>query len=101
MGAIRYFEKYLDNLEQWLVSKYPTTIVRDRYDGVYSCAPWLAFIELPGTVPPEIFGDDDECAHYFSNERFLFEIIGRGTTPQGALEVLEREVRATLKKYGR
>lgn len=44
----------------WLETHYPTTIVRDRYNGTYSGAEWLAFPLDYWNVPDEVDGGDSD-----------------------------------------
>ena len=75
--------------ERWLEAEWPTTIVRDRYGGVYSGAEWLAFPLLPNEVPGAIVADDVSCRSFWLQRKTPGSTpIGLGTTPEKALEQL-------------
>lgn len=66
----------------WLESFYPTTIIRDRYNGAYSGAAWLAFPLDFWNVPDEVEGGDGECMMFW--ESYDGE-VGKGSTPELAM----------------
>lgn len=71
--------------------RYGTLITQDRYTGTYSGDQWLAF---PPTIPGNIFDlgcwDSDSNAEEFWASDPVAEKIGRGGTPQTALEDMLR-----------
>lgn len=73
----------------WLATLYPLTITADRYGGTYSGAPWLAFPDEPGDVPADVFGEDGECAMFWSAYKYP---VGKGSTPQEANEDLVKQI---------
>lgn len=66
----------------WLNTHYPTTIIRDRYDGTYSGAEWLAFPLDYFNVPDEVDGGDPECMMFWDS---YDGVVGKGDTPQEAM----------------
>lgn len=66
----------------WLETHYPTTIVRDRYDGTYSGADWLAFPLDYWNVPDEVDGGDSECMMFWEDYE---GVVGKGNTPELAM----------------
>lgn len=66
----------------WLETHYPTTIVRDRYDGTYSGADWLAFSLDYWNVPDEVDGGDPECMMFWED---YDGVVGKGNTPELAM----------------
>jgi hypothetical protein len=40
---------------------YPVVIMQDRYMGVYSGGKWTAWNCEPDEIPPEVYGNDEEC----------------------------------------
>ena len=69
---------------------YPLTIINDRYGGLYSGAHYLAFNLEPWDVPRGIsWGGDVDCAEFWGEESVQY-IIGKGDTPEEALNDLIR-----------
>ena len=66
-----------EDIKRWLRSKHPTTIVKDRYSGIYSEAQWLAFPLEHYDVPAEVDGDDMACVDFWQD---YAEPVGRGDT---------------------
>ena len=71
---------------QWCVS-----IVSSRYDGAYEGGKWLAIPREPAFVPEAIFDGDDVCERFFLDDD-LAPIIGRGDTPNAALNDFHRRM---------
>lgn len=70
------------------------TVIQDRYGGVYSGAPWLAFwgdihrIHEGGDLQ-DAHGNDTECAEFFGwSEPHGHPEVGAGATPADALNDL-------------
>lgn len=89
----------MSDYEFWLESHYPTTIVADRYTGVYSgglftCWP-LDFFNLPD----DIEGGDTDCDIFWF--RCDKSEVGIGNTPQEAFEDLEKKIKDKLEKTHR
>lgn len=79
--------------QQWLTRRWPTTILRDRYGGVYSGGEWTAFPLHPQDVPPAVADQDVPCREFWMQQKDGGGIpIGVGATPAEALERLETEV---------
>lgn len=95
MGAISDFQAYIESLREWTENEFPTIILRDRYNGTYSGAEWVAFARPD--VPIAIFWEDTNCARFW---RECDDPVGRGNTPQEAFESLKKEVAKILDKYG-
>lgn len=71
----------------WLNGHYPTTIVQDRYTGVYSGGKWTCWPLEFYMVPKEIDGYDTECSMFWDDcDR---SVVGFGSTPDEALKDLE------------
>lgn len=81
----------------WCNGCYPTTIIKDRYDGTYSDGRWLAFPCLFDKVPPEIEGQDPECRRFWDNYK---GIVGKGKTPQEAFDNL-KDLMFSKNNYGK
>ncbi len=73
---------------------YPVTIIMDRYHGAYSGGAWLAF-DLDSDSLPSYGsgGDTDEMNFWCDANKAEHYLIGRGETPNEALEDLERRVK--------
>jgi hypothetical protein len=69
------------------VPRWPVTIMRSRYGGIYEPGVWIAFDQAPADIPDGWRGDDAACAACFDERRGL---IGGGDTPDAALEDLVR-----------
>lgn len=69
----------------WLRFRYPTTIIKDRYNGTYSNAEWLAFPMDFWDVPDEVEGGDGECMMFWDTYK---EPVGKGDTPEDAYKDL-------------
>ncbi len=69
--------------ENW----FPCVIVHDRYTGSYSGALWTAF--MLDQVPEGAIGDDVTCMDFWGS---YSEPVGKGSTPQGAVDDLAKRV---------
>lgn len=76
-------------MSYWLERHYPATIVNDRYSGTYSGGEWLAFPLDYWNVPDEVDGGDIECMLFWDT---YDGVVGKGNTPQGAMEDLIRKM---------
>lgn len=74
----------------WLETRYPLTVVTDRYGGTYSDAAYLAFPLDFDEVPEDVNGDDTECVHFW---RCYDEPVGKGATVQEAIDDLVEQVK--------
>lgn len=79
----------------WLRAYHPTTIVNDRYGGIYSEAQWLAFPIEHYEVPREADGSDMVCVLFWEEYR---EPVGKGASPQEAFENLKTVMSELLKE---
>lgn len=80
--------------QSWLATRWPTTVVRDRYGGVYSGGTWLAFPLRPESVPSAAADSDVPCRRFWDEHRKAASLpIGVGETPDEAVAALERAVR--------
>ena len=70
-------------------SVYPLAIIKDRYDGTYSGGEYLAF--NAEYIPAGVNGDDVECANFWNNTEM---IVGRGSTPNEAVNDLNKRMEA-------
>ncbi len=69
----------------------PLTIISDRYGGCYSDASFLAFNLEPWDVPKGVsWGGDVDCAEFWEDESYQY-IIGKGDTPEEAINDLIRQ----------
>lgn len=85
----------------WLESEWPTTIVRDRYGGIYSGGAWTAWPLEPCDIPTEIDGDDVSCSAWWKRAQAEETIcVGVGGTPETALEALRTRMRPQPKRPG-
>lgn len=82
-GDAFYAERPLDDLT-------PISIVQARYGGLYEGGRWLAFLLEADELPNEAFDDDPTCREWWDDASRL--PIGRGTTPDAALDDLRVRV---------
>lgn len=73
----------------WLICNYPTTIICDRYRGMYSGALWLAFPRNYWDIPGAVDGEDEECYCFW---RYYDGIVGKGATPEDAFNDLRKKM---------
>ena len=82
-------------IDFWLESHFNTTIICDRYGGIWSGGKWLAFPEESapdGPLNSDGYGED-------SVEEFWDTYagpVGKGASPGAALADLEKKMRALL-----
>jgi hypothetical protein len=74
----------------WLEEHYPTTIVRDRYSGLFSGGKYVAFPSSFDELDPAIGGDDGDCAAYWAEADQ--SPYGVGETPQEAVQHLKEKL---------
>lgn len=81
----------------WAKEEYPVTIIHDRYGGSYSGALYTAwpfdFWKLPKNT---IDGSDIPCMDFWSDADS--SLIGKGRSPQTAMNDLRRKIKARLGK---
>jgi predicted Abi (CAAX) family protease len=77
----------MDNREVqfWLKCCYPTTIIKDRYQGTYSDGKWLAFPIDYHQVPKDIDSGDIECMMFWDS---YTGCVGKGNTVEEAFSDL-------------
>ncbi|MBR2014136.1 MAG: hypothetical protein IJ998_01790 [Alistipes sp.] len=80
-------------VKYWVQSFYPTTIVRDRYNGTYSGAAWLAFPMFVEDVPTEVDGEDPECIIFWDTYN---GVVGKGNTPELAMANLVAKIEGII-----
>ena len=74
----------------WAESHWPTTIIADRYGGIYAKGAWTAWPLEPEEIPREVFADDVTCKLWWEAQRATASIpVGVGDTPQAAFEALK------------
>ena len=82
-----------DELICWMRSKYPTTIIRDRYDGTYNFAQWIAFPLRHDDLPSEVIGSDEVACDFLDT----FPVPhGLGDTPDQAFQSLIQNIKALI-----
>ena len=69
----------------WMGTNHPTTIINDRYNGIYSGALWLAFPLEHYEAPREADGCYRACVSFWDEYR---EPVGKGGSPEEAFENL-------------
>ena len=67
------------NIIIWLNRYYPTTIIYDRFGGIYSEGKWLAFPLEHYNVPPEVDGGDVVSSVFWN---YYSEPVGKGSSPE-------------------
>ena len=55
---------------------YPLTIIRDRYNGIYSGGCYLAFNLDYYEIPIEISGSDIPCLEWWKENKYI--LVGKG-----------------------
>jgi len=68
------------------------TVVEDRYHGAYSGAAYVAWPLSSTAIPSESQGKDIEARLFWSEPH----LVGKGSTPDGALQDLETQIDAEL-----
>lgn len=86
--------EYWGNAKGWLRDYFPTTIVRDRYDGCHSGGRWLAFADESDYLPTFLEDDDP---YIWKRTTWIY---GRGDTPGEAMDDLIRRVNALCEEKG-
>lgn len=75
----------MENVNTWLSRRYPLTIIRDRYNGIYSGGDWIAFPLRIDGVPAAVNSNDEDCVAFWEN---YTEPYGLGESPDAALSDL-------------
>ena len=92
---------------------YPLTVIRDRYNGTYSGASYLAFNLDSNSVPSEVHGSDIPCSYFWAlidegnfvegkvacDYRDVVKYVGKGTTIGDAVIDLYRKMKDGGEKF--
>lgn len=92
---------------------YPLTVIRDRYNGSYSGASYLAFNLDSNSVPSEVHGSDIPCSYFWNlidegnfvesevarDYRDVVKYVGKGTTIEDAVIDLYRKMKDAGEKF--
>lgn len=80
-------------LRIWSITGHPTTIIKDRYHGLYSDGEWLAFPLKFYDVPESVDGSDVACVAFWDNYPGP---VGKGYTPEEAFGHLKKVIAEQL-----
>ena len=92
---------------------YPLTVIRDRYNGTYSGASYLAFNLDSNSVPSEVHGSDVPCSYFWDlidegnfvkggvarDYRDVVKYVGKGVTIEDAVIDLYRKMKDGGEKF--
>ena len=92
---------------------YPLTVIRDRYNGTYSGASYLAFNLDSNSVPSEVHGSDTHCSYFWDlidegnfvegkvarDYRDVVKYVGKGATIEDAVINLYRKMKDGGEKF--
>lgn len=92
---------------------YPLTIIRDRYNGTYSGASYLAFNLDSNSVPSEVHGSDTPCLYFWDlidegnfvdgkvacDYRDVVKYVGKGATIEDAVIDLYHKMKDGGEKF--
>ena len=92
---------------------YPLTVVRDRYNGTYSGASYLAFNLDSNLVPSEVHDSDVPCSYFWDlidegnfvegkvarDYRDIVKYVGKGATIEDAVVDLYRKMKDGGEKF--
>ena len=92
---------------------YPLTVIRDRYNGTYSGASYLAFNLDSNLVPSEIHDSDVPCSYFWDlidegnfvegkvarDYRDIVKYVGKGATIEDAVVDLYRKMKDGGEKF--
>ena len=92
---------------------YPLTVIRDRYNGTYSGASYLAFNLDSNFVPSEVHGSDTTCSYFWDlidegnfvegevayDYRDVVKYVGKGATIEDAVIDLYRKMKDGGEKF--
>ena len=92
---------------------YPLTVIRDRYNGTYSGASYLAFNLDSNSVPSEVHGSDTHCSYFWElidegnfvegevayDYRDVVKYVGKGATIEDAVIDLYRKMKDGGEKF--
>ena len=76
------------------IELYPLTIIKDRYNGVYSGGKWLAFCNDPDEINTDIWDSDTPCDCFWWEYKNgnIDMVIGIGNTINDAVEDLRTKL---------
>jgi hypothetical protein len=75
----------MENVNTWLSRRYPLTIIRDRYNGIYSGGDWIAFPFRIAEILVVVNSNDEDCMAFWEN---YTEAYGLSKSPDAALSDL-------------
>lgn len=75
----------MENGNTWRSRQYPLTIIRDRYNGIYSGGDWIAFPRRIDEIPVAVNSNDEDCVTFWES---YTEPYGLGESPDAALSDL-------------
>lgn len=92
---------------------YPLTVIRDRYNGTYSGASYLAFNLDSNSVPSEVHESDTPCSYFWDlidegnfvegkvarDYRDVVKFVGKGATIEDAVIDLYRKMKDSGEKF--
>ena len=92
---------------------YPLTVIRDRYNGTYSGASYLAFNLDSNLVPSEVHDSDVPCSYFWDlidegnfvegkvarDYRDIVKYVGKGATIEDAVVDLYRKMKDCGEKF--
>lgn len=92
---------------------YPLTVIRDRYNGTYSGASYLAFNLDSNSVPSEVHGSDTPCSYFWDlidegnfvegkvtrDYRDVVKYVGKGVTIEDAVVDLYHKMKDGGEKF--
>ena len=92
---------------------YPLTVIRDRYNGTYSGASYLAFNLDSNLVPSEVHDSDVPCSYFWDlidegnfvegkvarDYRDVVKYVGKGATIEDAVVDLYRKMKDGGEKF--
>ena len=86
--------------EKTIDSIFPFTIIRDRYNGTYSGAPYIAFNLSYKEIPKAISATDILCRDFWFKSAHKYA-IGLGRSPEEAAENLLTSININKALYGK
>lgn len=110
------WEEHRSKLSEYELAQediYPLTVIRDRYNGTYSGASYLAFNLDSNSVPSEVHGSDIPCSYFWNlidegnfvegevarDYRDVVKYVGKGATIEDAVIDLYRKMKDSGEKF--
>ena len=110
------WEEHRSKLSEYELAQediYPLTVIRDRYNGTYSGASYLAFNLDSNSVPSEVHGSDMPCSYFWNlidegnfvesevarDYRVVVKYVGKGTTIENAVVDLYHKMKDGGEKF--